>query len=186
MSQVSPRPLPEAVGAYAAEQLLPDVYARLRRMAAARLARERPGQRLDATELVHETYLRLTRGAADRRWESHAHFLAAAADAMGRVVVSHARRRQAAKRGGHLARADVDPALLPDRIRDDMLMALDEALRELQAADPVKAQLVCLRYLYGLTTRDAAELLGFSTATANRYWVYARAWLQARLTRDEH
>src|SRR5512141_32346 len=148
----------------AAEQLLPLVYDELRRLAAAKLAQEKPGQTLQATALVHEAYLRLVDTARQQHWDSRAHFFAAAAEAMRRILVGNARRKQAAKRGGELARVELDPALLPATDRDDKLIALDEALDELARVDPTKAELVKLRYFAGLTTRDAAQLLGVSTA----------------------
>jgi RNA polymerase sigma factor (TIGR02999 family) len=161
----------------AAAQLLPLVYDELRKLAAARLAQERPGQTLQATALVHEAYLRLAGSDQARRWDSEGHFFAAAAEAMRRILVECARRKRSLKRGGRLVRHDLDEAELAISGLGDDLLALDEALTRLAAQDPVKARLVELRHFAGLTLEQAANALGLSTTTAHRYWNYARAWL---------
>ena len=161
----------------AAAQLLPLVYDELRKLAARKLAQEKPGQTLQATALVHEAYLRLVGGRTEVRWDSRGHFFAAAAEAMRRILVENARRKGRQKRGGALARVDLDEAELACRIPPDDLLALDEALARLAAEDPVKARLVELRFFAGLSLEEAAKALGISSATAKRYWRYARAWL---------
>jgi RNA polymerase sigma factor (TIGR02999 family) len=169
----------------AAEQLLPAVYDELRKLAACRLAREAPGQTLEPTALVHEAYLRLVEGDQDRRWDSKGHFFAAAAEAMRRIQVEKARRKRRPKHGGGLRRMDLDGVTLIEHGPPSSdLIALDEALSKLAAEEPVKAQLVELRYYAGLTVPEAAEVLGISTATAERYWTYARTWLYCAL--DDH
>jgi RNA polymerase sigma factor (TIGR02999 family) len=165
--------------ARAAEQLLPLVYDELRKLAAQKLAHEKPGQTLQATALVHEAYLRLVDQETASRWDSRGHFFAAAAEAMRRILVENARRKQSEKRGGGLARRDLDlvePVAAPSRDFSDLL-ALDEALTRFAAIDPAKAELVKLRYFAGLTLDDCARLLGLSLATAKRSWAYSRAWL---------
>lgn len=164
-----------------ARELLPLVYDELRRLAAQRLARESPGQTLQATALVHEAYLRLVGGDPDKPWDGRGHFFAAAAEAMRRILVESARRRRRLKRGGDRVRVDLDAAQPAAPESDDDLLALDEAMEKLAARDPVKAQLVQLRVFAGLTLADAAEVLGLSTATADRYWAYARAWLRVEI-----
>jgi RNA polymerase sigma factor (TIGR02999 family) len=164
-----------------ARELLPLVYDELRRLAAQRMAREAPGQTLQATALVHEAYLRLVGGDPDRPWDGRGHFFAAAAEAMRRILVESARRRGRLKRGGHRGRIDLDAAQPAAPETDDDLLALDEALEKLAAKDPVKAQLVQLRVFAGLTLAQAAEILGLSTSTADRYWAYARAWLRVEI-----
>jgi RNA polymerase sigma factor (TIGR02999 family) len=164
--------------AQASAQLLPLVYDELRRLAAARLAQENPGQTLDATALVHEAYLRLA-GKGEQRWESRRHFFAAAAEAMRRILIDNARRKQAQKRGGDLARQELDGLAAAEP--DQELLALDEALAALAEHDHAKAKLVELRYFAGLTGEQAAEILGISPTTADRWWAYARAWLQTRV-----
>src|SRR5262245_32411490 len=166
---------------HAAEQLLPLVYDELRRLAAARMAEERPGQTLQATALVHEAYVRLVGGDQARRWTGRGHFLAAAAEAMRRILVETARRKGALKRGGGRARAELrDADLVADEAPDEVL-AVDEALAGLAAADPQAAELVKLRYFAGLSVPEAAEALGLTTRTAERLWTYARAWLRRAL-----
>src|SRR5262245_42294699 len=144
---------------HAAAQLLPLVYDELRKLAAQRLGRERPGQTLDATALVHEAYLRLTGGEPDRRWDSRGHFFAAAAEAMRRILVDRARDKARHKRGGRLRRVDVDAADLATQVTPDQLLAVDEALARLAGDDPAAAQLVELRYFAGLTVAEAGEAL---------------------------
>jgi RNA polymerase sigma factor (TIGR02999 family) len=168
----------------AARQLLPLVYDELRRLAAAQLGREAPGQTLDATALVHEAYLRLVGPAAEAAFANRRHFLAAAALAMRRILVENARRKRAAKRGGHLRRRDLDPDQLRAPAVSEDLLALDEALSRLAAAEPQVAELVQLRYFAGLTVPQAAEALGVSPRTADAWWAYARAWLLAELRED--
>ena len=163
----------------AASQLLPLVYDELRRLAAQQLAREAPGQTLDATALVHEAYLRLVGPADARRWQDRGHFFAAAAQAMRRILIDNARRKLAQKRGGGLTRQPLDAVAAPGP--DEELVALDEALEKLAALDPLKARLVELRYFAGLTGEQAAAALGISPTTADRHWAYARAWLQTEV-----
>jgi RNA polymerase sigma factor (TIGR02999 family) len=161
----------------AAEQLLPLVYDELRKLAAAKLAHEKPGQTLQATALVHEAYLRLVGGEQGRRWDSRGHFFAAAAEAMRRLMVESARRKQSLKRGERLARQPLDElAIAAPESRYDLL-ALNEALDELAAADAQAAELVKLRFFAGLTAEQAAAALGVSARTADRIWGYARAFL---------
>jgi RNA polymerase sigma factor (TIGR02999 family) len=169
---------------HAAEQLLPLVYDELRKLAAAKLAQEKPGQTLQATALVHEAYVRLVggqesgaRGQEPEKWDNRGHFFAAAAEAMRRIVVENARRKNRLKHGGDLDRVAVDLADVPTRMADDDLIALDEALEKLRHEEPVKARLVTLRYFGGLTIEQASEVLGISRVTAHRYWTFARAWL---------
>ena len=166
----------------ATAELLPLVYDHLRTLAAQRLAREDPGQTLDATALVHEAYLRMVGGAADRPWDSRGHFFAAAAEAMRRILVENARRKRTEKHGGGLARRDVADVPLPAPEPPEDLLALDEALTKLAALAPQKAELVKLRYFAGLTAEQAADALGISYTTANRHWAYARAWLLQEMT----
>ena len=161
----------------ASEKLLPLVYRELRQLAKQKLAREMPGQTLQATALVHEAYLRLVDGDNSERWNSRGHFFAAAAEAMRRILVENARRKQAEKRGGQMERHDFDALDIAARAPSQDLLALDEALGKLEAEDPVKAQLVKLRYFAGLTEEDAARVLGISRATVQRHWRYARVWL---------
>jgi RNA polymerase sigma factor (TIGR02999 family) len=177
----------------AAEQLLPLVYEELRALALQKLAQEKPGQTLQATALVHEAYLRLVQspqreqGAAAQLWDSRRHFFAAAAEAMRRILIDQARRKHSAKGGGALRRVPLDcgaSLLAPEGSPQEDLLALDEALGQLEAEDPVKARLVELRFFAGVSLEDAAEMLGISMATAKRYWVYARSWLYGRLQGD--
>jgi RNA polymerase sigma factor (TIGR02999 family) len=174
----------EAGDAQAARQLLPLVYGELRKLAAAKLAQERPGQTLQATALVHEAYLRLVDQHAPPQWNGRVHFLAAAAEAMRRILVESARRKQTLKRGGGEKRVDLElvDSLVIDETLD--LLALDEALTRLAQEQPVKAELVKLRFFAALTMPEAAEALGISLATAERHWTFARTWLLAELSRD--
>ncbi|MEQ1906199.1 MAG: ECF-type sigma factor [Pirellulaceae bacterium] len=163
----------------AAEELLPLVYDELRRLAAQMLATENPGQSLDPTGLVHEAYLRLFGSNSHANsLDTRGHFLAAAAQGMRRILIDHARRRNSQKRGGGLKRQDMELAELTAPMPDDELLALHEALEQLGKLDPLKARLVELRYFGGLTGDEAARVLGISSATADRCWAYARAWLQ--------
>jgi RNA polymerase sigma factor (TIGR02999 family) len=166
---------------HAASQLLPLVYDELRRLAAQRLAREQAGQTLQPTALVHEAYLRLVGADAQAHWDGRGLFFAAAAEAMRRILVENARRKRSLKRGGNRSQQDLDEELaaVPEPRED--LLALDEALNKLAAKDPLKAQLVQLRYFGGLTGEEAARALGISSTTAERYWTYARAWLQREI-----
>jgi RNA polymerase sigma factor (TIGR02999 family) len=165
----------------AAESLLPLVYDELRQLAAARLAQEQPGQTLQATALVHDAYLRLVGGEQNGRWNSRGHFFGAAAEAMRRIVIENARRRNRLKRGGQHTRVDLDSACSMQESDDLELLALDEALARFAAMEPIKADLVKLRFFAGLTMPQAAEALGVSLATAERYWTFAKAWLYAEL-----
>jgi RNA polymerase sigma factor (TIGR02999 family) len=165
---------------HAAGRLLPLVYAELRRLAALKLAREAPGQTLEATALVHEAYLRLV-GPGEQGWDSRGHFFAAAAEAMRRILVENARRKARAKRGGDRRRVPLDGLAAAADAPSDDLLALDEALARLAEEDPVKARLVELRFFAGPSAADAARCLDISRATADRYWSYARAWLYEKL-----
>ncbi len=167
---------------HAPGQLLPLVYDELRKLAAQRLAREKPGQTLEATALVHEAYLRLVGADPGQRWHGRGHFFAAAAEAMRRILVENARRKKRIKHGGDRERVAIEMASLPTRMSSDELLALDEALEKLKQHDPVKAQLVTLRYFGGMTIEQAAEVLDIARVTAHRYWTYARAWLHQQMT----
>jgi RNA polymerase sigma factor (TIGR02999 family) len=162
---------------HAAEQLLPLVYDQLRQLAAQRLAQEQPGQTLQATALVHEAYLRLVDVEKAQHWNSRGHFFAAAAEAMRRILVQNARRRSRVKHGGGRTRIDVDDLEIAAPQRSEELLALDEALTQLAAADAQAAELVKLRYFAGCTIPQAAEVLGVSPRTADFLWAYARTWL---------
>ncbi len=162
----------------AAEELLPLVYDELRKLAAQRLAREKPGQTLQATALVHEAYLRLIGPDNAPDWDSRAHFFAAAAEAMRRILVDSARRKASKKRGGGVERCILDEAQLEMDEDADDLLALDEALSQLAEKDPLAARLVQLRYFAGLTTEQAAAALGISARSAYYTWSYARSWLR--------
>jgi RNA polymerase sigma factor (TIGR02999 family) len=166
---------------HAAEQLLPLVYDELRVLAAAKLAQEKPGQTLEATALVHEAYLRLVGTVHEAHWDNRRHFFAAAAQAMRRILVENARHKQTHKLGGGRKRREVDAeALIAPEPRLDLL-ALDAALGRLAEKDPLKAKLVELRYFGGLTGDQAAAVLGLSASSADRLWVYTRAWLRREL-----
>jgi RNA polymerase sigma factor (TIGR02999 family) len=169
----------------ATEQLLPLVYDELRRLAAQRLANEKPGQTLQATALVHDVYLRLVDVEKAQHWESRGHFFAAAAEAMRRILVDQARKKRSLRRGGTAKRISLDQAELPAVSRASDLLALDDALRRLAEQDRTKADLVKLRYFAGLSIPQAAQALGISVTTANRYWAYARAWLHEELSSGE-
>src|SRR5262245_42796102 len=166
---------------HAAEQLLPLVYDDLRRLAAQTLAQEKPGQTLQATALVHEAYLRPVDTEPAPRWNSRGHFLAAAAEAMRRILVESARRKQRIKHGGDLERPDVGEHDIPVNAPPEELLALDEALPRLAAEDAEAARIVDLHFFAGLSIDEAAEALGVSRATAYRQWAYARAWLRLQL-----
>lgn len=172
----------EGGDASAAEQLLPLVYEELRKLAAAKLIHEKPGQTLQATALVHEAYLRLLGGEAPRVFRDRRHFFSVAATAMRRILIDRARSRDAEKRGGDHRRVPLKD--LAASSPDVELLALDEALQRLAEQDPLKARLVELRYFAGLTGDEAAEVLEISPSTADRHWAFARAWLQAEVRRE--
>jgi RNA polymerase sigma factor (TIGR02999 family) len=174
----------EAGDPNAAAELLPLVYEELRELAAARLADEKPGQTLQPTALVHQAYVRLVGGEQPQDWNGRGHFFAAAAEAMRRILVEQARRKRRLKHGGGLVRHDLDDVQPAAPEPPEDLLALDEALARLAEKDPVKAELVKLRHFAGLTVDQAAQALGISAATADRYWAYARAWLHAAITDD--
>jgi RNA polymerase sigma factor (TIGR02999 family) len=169
----------------AAAELLPLVYAELRKLAAARLAAEPAGLTLQATALVHEAYLRLVGDGAGMAWDGRGHFFAAAAEAMRRILVDQARRKGADRHGGGRTRRDVEYVEIAVPVPDADLLAVDEALARFEAHDPAKAELVKLRYFAGLTVPEAAAALGIAPSTADRHWAYARAWLHAELSKGE-
>jgi len=163
----------------AAEQLLPLVYEELRKLAAAKLAQEKPGQTLQATALVHEAYVRMVGSETNRTYRDRSHFFASAATAMRRILVDSARAKRTEKRGGIRERQPLEDVAAP--LPDDELLALHEALDQLAAEDALKAQLVELRYFAGLTGDQAADVMGISPSSADRHWVFARAWLQTKV-----
>jgi len=167
----------------AAEELLPLVYQELRRLAKVRLAWEQPGQTLQATDLVHEAYQRLVdvEDGADAKWNSTGHFFGAAAEAMWRILIDRARAKAAQKRGGDRQRVEFEELDHPAAKRPERFLLLDEALTKLEDQDRQKAELVKLRFFAGLTSKQAAAVLGISTATADRAWAYARAWLKTEM-----
>ena len=165
----------------AAEQLLPLVYEELRKLAAAKLAQEKPGQTLQATALVHDAYLRLVDVEQAQHWDSRGHFFAAAAESMRRILVDGARRRQSLKHGGGRERQQLDDLAIAGPEPDEKVLAVSEAMEQLSAVDKTAAELVKLRYFAGLTGEDAASALGLSERSADRLWVYARAWLLKHL-----
>lgn len=169
---------------YTSEQLLPLVYDELRRLASEKLAREKPGQTLQATALVHEAYSRLVDPQRVKHWNSRGHFFLAAAEAMRRILVENARRKHSQKQGGGKRRVDLaeDPAA-PDDSPEEVL-AVHEALEKLAREDPAKARLVELRYFAGLSVQEAADAMGISRATADRYWAFAKVWLYCEMTGD--
>jgi RNA polymerase sigma factor (TIGR02999 family) len=173
----------EAGDPNAAEKLLPLVYEQLRELAAARLAQEKPGQTLQATALVHEAYVRLVDAAQVQQWNSRGHFFAAAAEAMRRILVEQARRKQAVKHGGGQLHVELPQDLAAPQVRSDDLVALDEALSRLEQHDLVSAQLVKLRYFAGLSHEEAAQALHISRGAADRLWALARAWLFRQLSK---
>ncbi|MCJ7728759.1 MAG: sigma-70 family RNA polymerase sigma factor [Sedimentisphaerales bacterium] len=170
----------------AVDELFPLVYQELRQLAAQRLSKELPGQTLQATALVHEAYLRLV-GSENQSWSNRHHFFAAAAEAMRRILVENARRKKTLKHGGGHKRIDFDEAIpmKDDDTSADDLIALDEALEKLSKKDKVKADLVKLRYFAGLSGEQAAEVLGISPSTADRYWAYARSWLRLEIAKGD-
>ncbi len=171
----------ESGDAHASNQLLPLVYDELRRLAAQKLAQEKPGQTLSPTALVHEAYLRLIGSDSCQPWQNRGHFCAAAAEAMRRILVENARRKAALKRGGRQHRVPFDPALPVAEDEPEQLLAVDEALTELEKHDAQAARLVKLRYFAGLTHQQAADVLGITRRAADRIWALARAWLYQRL-----
>jgi len=168
----------------ATEELLPLVYEELRLLAARKMSHEPPGQTLQATALVHEAYLRLVE-VKDQSWNSRGHFFRAAAEAMRRILVENARKKQRIKRGGEHDRLNLDEAILTTDKQNIDLLALDEALAKLEEVDPEKANLVKLRYFVGLTTSKSAEILNISLPTANRHWSYARSWLFREISKGD-
>jgi RNA polymerase sigma factor (TIGR02999 family) len=164
---------------HAAEQLLPLVYDELRKLAAAKLAQEKPGQTLDATALVHEAYLRLVGPVNEQRWQGRGHFFAAAAEAMRRILIDRARARKSLKRGGDGRRVALDGVAAPDP--DDRLLALDEALTQLAANDPLAARVVEMHHFAGMAHDQVAAALGLSVYLARQKWTFARAWLKTVL-----
>jgi len=169
----------------ATEELLPLVYDELRLLAAQKLARESPGETLQATALVHEAYIRLI-GPDARDWDRRGHFFAAAAEAMRRILVESARRKRSSKHGGQLQKVSLDGLSVGTEENSDHLIALDEALDKLAAEDPAKADLVKLRYFTGLNIDQAAQMLGISRATAIRHWSFAKAWLFHEIRKDSY
>jgi RNA polymerase sigma factor (TIGR02999 family) len=167
----------EAGDPSAAAELLPLVYDELRKLAAARLADEKPGDTLQATALVHEAYLRLLGPDQAQRWNGRGHFFAAAAEAMRRILINRARDKAREKRGGGQRRLDLDRVLVADQASDEELVAIDDALQELARRNGPCAELVRLRFFTGLTLDEAAAAMGIARRTANRYWAFARAWL---------
>ncbi len=170
----------------AAEQLLPVVYDELRRLAAERMAQERPGQTLQATALVHEAFIRLVDVEKAQRWDSRGHFFAAAAEAMRRILVENAKRKRRSKHGGDRMRVDLDEGCAVADYPSERLLALDEALARLSLEDRQKAELVKLRYFAGMSVAEAAAALGISRATADRYWTYAKTWLYCEMEDAGH
>ncbi|HEY0550046.1 MAG TPA: ECF-type sigma factor [Verrucomicrobiae bacterium] len=173
----------EAGGENAAAELLPLVYEELRALARARMANELPNHTLQATALVHEAYLRLI-GNDDRAWANRAQFFAAAAEAMRRILIDHARRRLALRRGGDKTHVEFDEFAIAAPSNDDELLAVHDALEKLNAHDAQKAELVKLKYFAGLTTKEAADVLSLSEPTAKRHWDYVRAWLFREINRS--
>lgn len=165
----------------AADQLLPLVYNELRQLAAQKMAQEMPGQTLQATALVHEAYVRLVGGAVDQHWDDRGHFFASAAEAMRRILIDRARHKNSRKAGGGRRRLNLDDVELTLDEPNNELLALDEALQELEQKHPRKAEIVKLRFFAGLTTEQAAAVLGVSISTAENDWAYARSWLRLRM-----
>ena len=168
----------------AAEELLPLVYDELRKLASAKMAQERPDQTLQPTALVHEAWLRLT-GNERQQWNGRAHFFGAAAEAMRRILIENARRKRAARHGGGQTRLDINEIEIATDAPDDELLAVSDTLEKLAEHDSQMAELVKLRYFVGLTTEEAAEVLGISLRTAERWWTYSRAWLYQEFERQQ-
>jgi RNA polymerase sigma factor (TIGR02999 family) len=169
---------------HAAEQLLPLVYDELRKLAAQKLAKEKPGQTLEATALVHEAYLRLVDTAQEQHWDNRGHFFVAAAEAMRRILIENVRRKQTDKRGGGWLRQELMEAELAIDSGGQHLLAVDDALSELSRREPIIGRLVELRFFAGLTLEEAAKCLDISERQAYRHWAYARAWLRRQLDRS--
>jgi len=169
---------------HAAQQLLPLVYEELRKLAAAKLAQEKPGQTLQATALVHEAYLRLVDTDTAQHWKSRGHFFGAAAEAMRRILVEQVRRKQAAKRGGRGRRISLDAANVGYHSTADEILDIDEALTRLATEDPQAARLIELRYFAGLSLEEAADVVGISRSTAYEHWSYAKVRLKTLLDSD--
>ena len=169
----------------AAETLLPLVYNELRKLAAAKIVQEPKGQTLQATALVHEAYLRLVDTEQQQRWDSRGHFFAAAAEAMRRILVERARRKQTKKHGGGRKRLELDGGQVADESRDEEILAVNEALEELQSHDPQAAELIKLRFFAGCGHQEAAEILGISRRVADRLWATARAWIFDRMRQEK-
>jgi len=167
----------------AASEILPLVYEELRKLAAQKMAREAPGQTLQATALVHEAWLRLS-GDNERKWQNRAHFFSAAAEAMRRILIDNARRKKALRHGGSLEHVNLDSLDLAATMDSDQVLALNEALDRLAGKDAPKAELVKLRFFAGLTLEEAARVLDISGPTAERHWAYARAWLYREMQRE--
>src|SRR5665213_64121 len=167
----------------AAGELLPLVYEELRKLAAARMANEPPNQTLQPTALVHEAWLRLT-GNENVKWDGRAHFFGAAAEAMRRILIDHARRKKALRRGSNPQRLDIEEVEIAAPAKEQELLDMDEALEKFAALDKQKAELVTLRYFVGVTLDESAQILGISTPTAKRWWAYARAWLYRQIQTD--
>jgi RNA polymerase sigma factor (TIGR02999 family) len=165
----------------AAEQLLPLVYDELRKLAAAKLAHEKPGQTLQATALVHEAYLRLVDQSTSQRWDNRRHFFAAAAEAMRRILVERARWKCRERHGGHVVRVELDDHQWVTNVSPEELLEVDETLSRLAREDPTAAEVVKLRYFIGMSIEEASDVLGIHRATAHRHWIYARAWIRAEL-----
>lgn len=165
----------------ASEQLLPEVYDELRRLAAKLLAFEKPGQTLQPTALVHEAYLRLVGGSVPARWSGRGHFISAATQAMRRVIIDNVRRKKSLKRGGRGKRLDIDLDRFSADLLDERLVDIDEALSKLETEFPEHAAVVSLRFFFGLTNQESAELLGISPPTVQRYWTFARVWIYTQL-----
>jgi RNA polymerase sigma factor (TIGR02999 family) len=168
----------------ASEQLLPMIYQELRQLASKMLAQEPAGQTLQATALVHEAYVRLVDSEEEQKWKHRGHFFAAAAEAMRRILVEKARRKQRVKHGGEHDRVELDDDRLICSVPSEQIVALDEALERFDQEEPEKAQLVKLRFFAGLSIEEAAEVIGISRATASRHWTYARAWLRDAVCTD--
>jgi RNA polymerase sigma factor (TIGR02999 family) len=169
----------------AGEQLLPLVYQELRKLAAAKMAQECPGQTLQATALVHEAYVRLVGQTPDNHWDHRGHFFAAMAEAMRRILVENARRKRRVRHGGDMQRINLDESCSLTQLPTDDLLSLDEALTRLIALSPVRGEVVKLRFFAGLTMPEVAKTLGISQPTAERYWAFARAWLYAAMKDSE-
>ena len=174
----------EAGDPSAAEQLLPLVYDELRKLAARKMAQEKPGQTLQATALVHEAYLRLVDREEVEHWDSRRHFFSAAAESMRRILIENARRKKRLKRGGQLDRAELPDVAQIDQTPRDELIDLDEALKKLAAEDPEKAEVVNLRFFAGLALEEIGQILGIAVPTVKRHWRYARAWLHKEMQQD--